>query len=526
MTAARNDRNTVQFGPSRAEDSFRLERLEDEVKTEITNQIVNQIIESGSAIHRATTVTYDGIAQIGTATLEGGGAISFTNASRLATTTNDIILVTQTTNGSEWYMIGRITTAGSTAAPEFPNGVLDPSFPIDTDALVYDISGDVYYDQSRYGGRDTLYDYANSLGFGSDTILKVAGFGILGAGPEQSRLVGLCRSSNSNTELPDPPNVVLGSSTNWFTGGGKVFVWNTGGTQIDIYDFATGWDATGVTITALADSRVIGDANYGVYYIIGRVAATNTVKIYTFTTGTAVDRGALGLPTTTSAVENIAINNGYHVVRVQVTGTDYSYIRDISSPTNTFTQLTSAGGIAWITTAERRSYVDAAGDYVYQANASTGDVYEFSLTTGLPTIFYGVLPTLFLVRGITDGPAGGLLFLGFQNTDDLVNNYGATAPTWTTLSGSLSFTIWGWNGVTSTLVYYDHDLLNDTPLGSGDGAGRIGTTTSTATVEQDCSRAVRIDGNLRVFVGGHYRLSSGGTVTDKSSGWLLEFTNL
>lgn len=533
MTTARNDRNTVQFGPSRTSESYRLDRLEEEVKTEITNQIVNQIIETGSSINRATVVTYDAIAQVGTATLEGGGSVSFANASRLSATTNDVILVTQTTDGPEWYMVGRITFAGNIAAPEFPNGVLDPSFPIDTWQLTYPIVADSYHSTSSYSADEMLIDYTNTLGFGNDTMLKVRSAPPPGTRTNSTsqRLVALSRGANANAEISSPPNVAYDSSTEWFIGGGKLFVRspNASSTLVDIYDFATGWDPTGVT-TANAMGSTFTDYNYGAVFTMGRAsgAGAQPARIHTFTTGTPVDRGALGLPSST-ALDTIAFNNGYHIVQPAVTGTDYVYRRSVSSPTNTFTQLTSAGGIAFIGGNMRGSYVTPDGNYVYRLEESTGDVYEYNLTTGLPTVFYTVLPANFKCRAVVEGTGGGLLFFGFQYTNDLVNNYGANAPSWTpisasTTSGSLSFAIWGWNGVSSSLVYYDHDLLNYS-ASTGEGAGYRGDSTSVAV--QECTRPVRLDGNLRLFVGGYWESNPGNSgSTNRSSGWILEFTNL
>jgi hypothetical protein len=127
MSKARNDRNTVQFGPSRTPQSYKLDRLEEEVKdleretvqsinntTQEITQYVDQSITNitGNAeLLIGTVVTYNPALSTGTVTIDIA-TVDFYNASSVRLEVDDVIILSANEDYPDPFCVGLISRDG------------------------------------------------------------------------------------------------------------------------------------------------------------------------------------------------------------------------------------------------------------------------------------------------------------------------------------------------------------------------------------------------------------------------------
>lgn len=127
MSAARNDRNTVQFGPARTPQSYQLDRLEEEVKdleretiqsinntTQEITQYVDQSITNitGNAeLLVGTVVTYNPALSTGTVTIDTA-TVDFYNASSVRLEVDDVIILSANEDYPDPFCVGLISRDG------------------------------------------------------------------------------------------------------------------------------------------------------------------------------------------------------------------------------------------------------------------------------------------------------------------------------------------------------------------------------------------------------------------------------
>lgn len=112
MTTARNDRNTVQFGPSRTPQSYQLDRLEEQVKDlerTTTEQIVN--ITGNAELLVGTVVTYTTATNSGTVDIDGT-VVPFANASSVRLEVDDVIILSANEAYPDPFAVGLYTRNG------------------------------------------------------------------------------------------------------------------------------------------------------------------------------------------------------------------------------------------------------------------------------------------------------------------------------------------------------------------------------------------------------------------------------
>ena len=106
MTTARNDRNTVQFGPARTPQSYKLDRLAESVKDlerQTTEQIVN--ITGNAELLVGTVVTYSTATNSGTVDIDGA-VVPFSNASSVRLEEDDVIILSANAAYPDPFAVG------------------------------------------------------------------------------------------------------------------------------------------------------------------------------------------------------------------------------------------------------------------------------------------------------------------------------------------------------------------------------------------------------------------------------------
>jgi hypothetical protein len=124
MSSARNDRNSVQFGPARSSLEYKLDRLEEEVRQEIKNEtvtttqnITNYVDESitnitGNAeLLVGTVVTYNSALSTGTVTIDTA-TVDFYNASSVRLEVDDVIILSANEDYPDPFCVGLISRNG------------------------------------------------------------------------------------------------------------------------------------------------------------------------------------------------------------------------------------------------------------------------------------------------------------------------------------------------------------------------------------------------------------------------------
>jgi hypothetical protein len=124
MSSARNDRNSIQFGPARSSLEYKLDRLEEEVRQEIKNEtvtttqnITNYVDESivsitGNAeLLIGTVVTYNSALSTGTVTIDTA-TVDFYNASSVRLEVDDVIILSANEDYPYPFCVGLISRDG------------------------------------------------------------------------------------------------------------------------------------------------------------------------------------------------------------------------------------------------------------------------------------------------------------------------------------------------------------------------------------------------------------------------------
>jgi hypothetical protein len=145
MTAARNDRNTVQFGPSRTPQSYQLDRLEEQVKdveratteqfTTVNETIVN--ITGNAELLVGTVVTYSTATNSGTVDIDGA-VVAFANASSVRLEADDVIILSANDSYPDPFAVGLYNRNGGPVGYDtyefvVPSGV--PGLPRDVSPM-------------------------------------------------------------------------------------------------------------------------------------------------------------------------------------------------------------------------------------------------------------------------------------------------------------------------------------------------------------------------------------------------------
>lgn len=350
MSEARNDRNTVQFGPSRTPQSYQLDRLEENVKDleretvqsinnttqEITQYVDQSIVNiTGNAeLLVGTVVTYNSALSTGTVLVDTA-TVDFYNASSVRLEVDDVIILSANEDYPDPFCVGLISRDG------FPLG--------------YDIYGFVI--PSQIPGLPTRVDpFSDSTNF-----LRPQVVGTTFYAPNGTNLHFEDYDTGVGGTIPLPVNVGPSGS---FSVNGNVICLNTvkgAGSSTRIYD-GTAWNVS-TYVGGMWWPDPQGGVTYGAFGADTANQNTGPWLVEVDNTGavTATDLSTLGL----AGFRGLCIGGG-HVV---VFGASTIYVDGVVSA---YTYNT-AGTISAINiSASTGMTVAIYGDYLYYAYEGIG----------------------------------------------------------------------------------------------------------------------------------------------------------
>lgn len=488
------DRNDFPLGPFRYDVDRELPQIRQKAERVTPGAPVE--VKPGAQILRGSVVGYNSLTRQGSANLENGLSVNFINATRLVTTSGDVILVTELKESADFAMIGLLTQAGNIIAPSFPSGSIDTSYPVNLSdgVIVYPISA------ISGGGARILVDRGGQAGFGLLTV-----FGASSGSSITVDVHGASVSTGGNFTLGRPATTAPLSSGFLGLNSGNV-VWGASvpsAPQItNVWSPGSGWN-TYTTPDSYTSSAPAFDVEAERFWQILRTPSTNEPRFLSISGGVPVDQGPLGLSANLHTF--VTASNGKIVMH-----RSNQYFYKSSTDTSNFT----AGGVGGAVLPGIR-VASALSLGVWSATSSTattfGDVYFADIASGVTVAYTDVLPLDFYVKTVQEGALGGLIIVGYQATNLLPD-----PPS--RVSHDVSLAVYGFDGASTSLLFYDFN--NHT----SDSAT---TTPQSAANSARATSATRVDGDFFFWSGVNTGVSSAGFGSpDLYTGFLYRFTNL